>query len=368
MAVSALSNAQGESSPRLELRAASLVRFPGTKNASRHRDGHTDCNSPAHWDGDTLYVFNSWEQPWRTSGPDLFHLAPLSESKESSYDNPELKKLWIWLESTHRDQNGVLYGWFHNEVPRLCRTGTGDLAGYPIVVRMGALRSKDNGLHWDDLGFFLEGSATSVLCDTEDVWYAGGVGDFCVLPDAAKQYFYIFFTSYSNRFSEQGLCLARLRYEDRDTPRGKAYLWDGNGWREPGIGGRPNPFFPATQDLTRKDGQTFWGPSIHWNTYLNQYVMLLNRVKNTAWATEGLYVSYSRDLGDPNSWSKPVKFMDGQDAIHADPEGREKNGWYVQAMGTKKGETDKLAGRNPRLFVDGVSRWELDFRLPQAGE
>jgi hypothetical protein len=96
--------------------------------------------------------------------------------------------------------------------------------------------------------------------------------------------------------------------------------------------------------------------------------MLLNRVKNTAWATEGLYVSYSRDLGDPNSWSKPVKFMDGQDAIHADPEGREKNGWYVQAMGTKKGETDKLAGRNPRLFVDGVSRWELDFRLPQAGE
>jgi hypothetical protein len=33
-----------------------------------------DSNSPAHWDGDTLYVFNSYGHPWRNSGPDIFHL------------------------------------------------------------------------------------------------------------------------------------------------------------------------------------------------------------------------------------------------------------------------------------------------------
>jgi hypothetical protein len=34
----------------------------------------TDCNSPAHWDGDTFYLFNSAGKPKRSSGPDVFHL------------------------------------------------------------------------------------------------------------------------------------------------------------------------------------------------------------------------------------------------------------------------------------------------------
>jgi hypothetical protein len=104
----------------------------------------------------------------------------------------------------------VLYGWFHNEVPYLCGKGPSDLAAYPVVVRIGAMSSNDNGLHWKDLGFVLEASATSILCDTQDRWYAGGVGDFFVLPDAAKEYLYFFFASYSNAFAEQGLCLARM--------------------------------------------------------------------------------------------------------------------------------------------------------------
>src|SRR5437588_727924 len=53
---------------RIEIRPASLIKFPGV----------TDCNSPVHWDGDTLYLFNSAPVPWRSSGPDLFRLGPAS--------------------------------------------------------------------------------------------------------------------------------------------------------------------------------------------------------------------------------------------------------------------------------------------------
>ena len=40
----------------------------------------------------------------------------------------------------------------------------------------------------------------------------------------------------------------------------------------------------------------FWGPAIHWNTYLEQYVMLLNRAKDDQFGQEGIYVSFSPTL------------------------------------------------------------------------
>ena len=42
-----------------------------------------------------------------------------------------------------------------------------------------------------------------------------------------------------------------------------------------------------------------WGPSIHWNTYLERYVMLLNRAKDESFNNEGIYVSYARTLMIP---------------------------------------------------------------------
>jgi len=358
-----LLSANAEANPGFVIRKAPLVRLPGAKNPDPHKkEGVTDCNSPSHWVNNTLYVFGSLLQPWRTSGPDLFHLKPVSEVEELQFDNPELKRLSIWIESSHQDEDGRLYGWIHNELPNLCRKSGGvGPAGYPAVVRMGALRSDDNGLTWKDLGFIIEDPASSILCDTEDTWYAGGMGDFCVLPDRAREWFYFFFAHYGNKFEDQGLCLARMRYGDRDNPRTKVWMWTGVDWSEPGLGGRPKPFFPAAQDITHADGQIFWGPVVHWNTYLKKYVMFLNRIRNTKWETEGLYVSYSSDLGNPHAWSHPVKFMDREEIIHADPE-HIHSGWYVEVMGTHPGETDKLAGRTVRLFVEGASIWEIEFQ------
>jgi hypothetical protein len=40
-----------------------------------------DSNSPVQWDGNTVYMFNSDDHPWRFSGPDLLHLGnPISTS------------------------------------------------------------------------------------------------------------------------------------------------------------------------------------------------------------------------------------------------------------------------------------------------
>ncbi len=67
-------------------------------------------------------------------------------------------------------------------------------------------------------------------------------------------------------------------------------------------------------------------------------------------------MSFNADLANPAGWSAPVKILDapGDDR------------WYPQVLGLDpaKRETDKLAGRVARLFVRGVSRWEVVFLKP----
>jgi hypothetical protein len=93
----------------------------------------------------------------------------------------------------------------------------------------------------------------------------------------------------------------------------------------------------------------FWGPSVHWNTYLEQYVMLLNRARDADWTQEGIYVSFASRLDDPSSWSAPVKILNTA-------------AWYPQVMGIEDGSgTDKVAGRVARLFVGGTSDHVIQF-------
>ena len=65
-----------------------------------------------------------------------------------------------------------------------------------------------------------------------------------------------------------------------------------------------------------------------------------------------------KDLGNPAGWTAPAKILDAADL--------EKSKWYPQVMGldAARHETDKLAGKTLRLFVAGVSKWELVFLRP----
>ena len=58
---------------------------------------------------------------------------------------------------------------------------------------------------------------------------------------------------------------------------------------------RGTPLVAPTQAWHDGDDKVdaFWGPSVHWNTAIEQYVMLLNRAKDESYTQEGIYVSYA---------------------------------------------------------------------------
>jgi hypothetical protein len=332
--------------PRVVVREAPLLRFRGANSPSPDKPGDSDCNSPAHWDGRTLYVFNSAGHPWRSSGPDLFHL---SEGYVRSEYNNQVNG-GRWIECTWKAHDGTLYGWYHNEPGGLC-PGT-----HLTAPKIGAVRSQDNGAHWEDLGIVLEAPPHTLRCDTKNYYFAGGNGDFSVMLDARNEFFYFFISTYTGGLKEQGVSVARMKWFDRDRPVGQVWKWHDGRWAEPGLGGQITALFPAVTDWHRSDADAFWGPSIHWNSSVRQFVLLLNRAKDCNWTQEGVYVSFNSDLANPLGWSRPQKILDGLG----------KDQWYPQVIGLDSAphETDKLAGRKARLFVRGQSRWELIFLRP----
>ncbi len=332
-----------ESLPRVVIQDAPLLRFPGAGLAGH--EGETDCNSPAHWDGETFCLFNSAGEPWRSAGADLLHLRETRVPVK--FDNTA--NGGRWFEATWKEPGGPLYGWYHHEPNGVCPDRNDRHLTAP---RIGAAVSEDNGLTWHDLGTILDAPAGSLYCDTRNFYFAGGNGDFSVILDGRKEYFYFLFSAYGD-FEEQGVAMARLAFGDRELPVGKARKWYAGLWDEPGLGGRLTPIYPARIDWHREDADAFWGPSVHWNTHLEQYVLLLNRAKDKDWTQEGIYVAFCRDLAHPEGWSRPMRIMDPP----------LKDGWYPQVVGMDRTrrETDKLAGRAARLFVRGESRWEILF-------
>jgi hypothetical protein len=329
--------------PVVALRKAPLTKLPGT----------VDCNSPVHWDGDSMFVFNSAPTPVRSSGKGIFQLGPASPTRYNNEANGGR-----WIEATHKADDGRLYGWYHNESHPVCPNNR-DLT----APRIGAVLSEDNGINWKDLGFILEVPPGSLDCRTQNHYFAGGNGDFSVILDNKKDYFYFFISTYNKEVSEQGVSVARMHYADRDTPVGKVWKWHQENWNEPGLGGHVTPIFPASIDWKRIDADAFWGPSIHWNTHLNQYVILLNRAIDKDWKQEGVYVSFNPDVSIPRAWTAPMKILDRDEIVEVP--GME-SGWYPQVIGldSRNHETDKYAGRVARFFVHGRSIWEAVFLNP----
>jgi hypothetical protein len=323
-----------------------------------------DSNCPAHWDGDTLYVLNSYGHPWRNSGQDIAHLGNRISTKLGDLND----KLYIWIEASWKDEaDGVLYGAYHYEPDAVCVSNN----HLPTMPKVGWIRSMDNGATWEDLGFIIEAKPCAVRCSTASPWDSGGTGDFVFYLDPAKEYFYFYGTSYDSRFEEQGVWAARMRYADRKNPSGTVMKWYKGGWTEPALWGHVTPVFPAQRDYHGKDGEMFWGPAIHWNTYLNTYVMLLNHAVDTKLTQDGIFISFNHDLGNPAGWSTPQMILDRPEiqkamaGAKASPTKLE-NGWYPEAIGTEKGETDKVVGRTARFFLAGVSRKTITFL--RAGE
>ncbi len=301
-----------------------------------------DGNSPGVWVDGELKVFTSSGNPMLMSGPSLLFLNQVDPPAVTPSDHYP-----IWIEAVWRDDDGTLYAWYHHEPGGLCD-------GKLTAPKIGALVSTDGGQNFEDLGIVLE-SGDPINCAAQNGFFAGGHGDFSVILDQDRQYFYLLFTNYGGPAESQGISIARMAFADHALPVGAVYKFANGDWTEPGVGGAVSPIVPARVSWDHADTDSLWGPAIHWNTAINRYVVLLNRACCAPrWPQEGIYVMFGQDLSDPATWTVPTRILAGsQIGVGA--------GYYPEVMGTAPGETDTVAGQSPRLFIMGISKWAISF-------
>jgi hypothetical protein len=330
---------------RIDIEEAPEIKFPGDPT------GGTDCNSPVWWSDDTMHILNSTGHPYHSYGPDLTQLgnkAPVTYSNEADGGR--------WIESVHQEEDGTLYGWYHNEPLKVIPDWANE--GRPIKLtapKIGAVISRDDGAHWEDLGIVIEGGPDTMELNTKNYYFTGGNGDFSVILDREGEYFYFVIGTYYKDPTQQGVSIARMRYADKDNPAGKVQKWHNGGWSEPGMGGEVTPILPVRADWNSENPDTLWGPSVHWNNHIKQYVILLNRAVTPDWGRESIYLCLTPDISDPTSWTEPLAIMEAP-------------GWYPQVVGVDvtKRETEREAGHLSRLFIHGTSRWLIRFSVVQG--
>lgn len=172
-------NGAGARVPKATLVPTSTMRLSGA----------ADSNSPAMWQRQglpILHVFTSINGvPSLATGTSV---AGLGRAQRVRLEPKPAGGNWI--EAIVSDEGGTWYGYYHNErVAEFCR-GT-----EKVVPRIGALRSRDRGRTWEDLGIILEAPPLSSDCDTHNEYFVGGVGDFSVMLDHDSRDLYIFFSA-----------------------------------------------------------------------------------------------------------------------------------------------------------------------------
>jgi hypothetical protein len=302
-----------------------------------------DSNSPSFWKDGIFHLFNSTGNgPVLSSGPN-----PLQLGDPLAVPVTRMRPWPVWMEAVWPEDDGIVLGWYHQEQWGLC-------AGSRLAVpQIGAAISYDGGKSFFDMGAILS-SGDPYSCAAQNGYFAGGNGDVSVMLDRQKEYFYFFFTNYAGPLETQGVVTARMPYSARYYPVGNVSKYYNGSWSEPGLRGRTTPIFPAKQSWMAADTNSFWGPSIHWNTYLDTFVILLNRsCCEPGFPQDAIYASFGgTDLSKPESWTRPRKILND-------------TGWYPQVIGGGPRGTDRQAGRVARLFISGRSRWEIVFQKPE---
>lgn len=263
-----------------------------------------------------------------------------------------------WFEAMISDEQGNLYSYYHTEIRVYSDT--------KIRVGIGCQKSLDGGNTWIDIGnaLIVNTPAGSDIADGVtthlNYGFVGGNGDCSAILDHTQTYLYIFWSQYGKTSETQGIGMGRMLWSDRNSPEGKILKWYNDAWVQPGVGGLTTPVIPnggdcyglfAVQDY-------WWGPAIHWNEYIEKYVVLLNRSNNgDFYWTNGQtnYWAYCSDLANP-IWSTPQElvFSDGS-----------MGNWYPICYGLQPGAgTDKFCGQTGRLFVSGISNWSIRFYRP----
>jgi hypothetical protein len=352
LAAIALIVANSHSSVRAQATVAQAARAVLIESDRVALSGDVDSNSPVVWDRVagrwTMFVITSFSgQPSLSAGRSL---TMLQQPNLVAFADQQVAG--VWMESVIRDIDGTWYGYYHQE-----RSVEG-CERSKVVPRLGAAVSHNRGRTWVDLGPILELPESTIACSSNNHYFLGGAGDFTAILDRDSQFLYFYYTQYAERAaSGVGVAVARMTWAERDEPQGKLTVWNGGAWLPASFEENweypvSTPFIVA-RDRWDNGNQTvdvFWGPAVHWNRFLNQYVMFLNRADSNDWDQEGVYVSYNPTLDDPRAWGTPAQVFSG---------GR----WYPQVIGLDglAGGTDKEAGEVARFYMSGVSDYLVRF-------
>ena len=204
-----------------------------------------------------------------------------------------------WLEATYKASDGRLYGWYHEEPVDVCSNRT-TCRRRPTVPRIGAMSSDD------------EGSAGAISGPSwrPRAGLAGARRPTTSSPPASRRFLrdsrpegrstcYFVFSSYGPAPDQQGIGLARISRGDSTRRWGSLALRGAMRAGGAGTGGRGAMLIPAMTRLASGPTQRVWGPTVHWNTYLNRYVFLLNRASNARWSQVGAYAAFAGNLDEP---------------------------------------------------------------------
>lgn len=396
----------GSPEPKEEKKAAvpRAVLIPSEKF---YFNSFVDCNMAEAWIGDTFRIFPGkyGEDPvWGYSNELEFADGRNADEaflrKMNEFTDPVMPPNVppgkdglhgaVWFETVYQDPKDptgkTLYAVYHNEnypetLPYDSVTGRGyinyrwpqGLTGEKspaAVCRIGIMKSVNGGHSWDNKGIVIEDLQPRMILkpfNTSNT-FAGGVGDPSAI--ASGDYLYIFYgeygypgvydsTQYSADVEASGQCIsiARIKLSDLDAPAGKLKRWDGKAFNAPWDGiGKPvaSLQIPKTEGggaASSPTGGFHWGPSVSWNTYLNQWVMLMGHVTGPSWKGSKIFISFNpnADLTEGDNaqqWSKPQLLLDKPGHII----------WYpsLQPMNTPEDIKNKATclklGQNARLF------------------
>ena len=259
-------------------------------------------------DGDRFQMYWPGSTTYRTRGRSVMAMATAQPVLEAGLPG-SFENGGAWLNSVFRRSGNKLVGFYHAEDHEF----EGDpQSQYVAWKSIACCLSSDNGLSWQKEGQILTSSRPK---PRQPSW--GGCGDFCVVRDEKHARWLCF-------FQQHALCIACS-----EDPLGKPGTWRKyyrGDFREPGLGGRSSPI----AGLVDHAGGN---PSVHFNTYLQRWVMVWGTWERTSPRPESIWLSTSDDL---LKWSAPQVLVAARG---------EERCWYPTIIG----DSDVSAGQKALL-------------------
>jgi hypothetical protein len=220
-----------------------------------------------------------------------------------------------WLTSVYRLDGKNLLAFYHAEdhwtVPN---------PDYKAWKSIAVTYSGDDGVTWAKGQQIITAWKSR---PAEPAW--GGAGDQGIVWDSANARWVCFYQELAD------VGEAQIHMAASSDPRGKPgswFKWDGSHFSAPGLGGKGAPL-PAFL------GYEGANPSIHWNTYLQQWVMIYG-----GW-DGSLYITSSADL---IRWAVP--------RVLVRPEQKGGHAWYPTIISA---QGDTTAGESAYLYYADIA-------------